>query len=149
MECLQREQRVDAFSVTRRGSDLFIIQLVFLIIIIIMEIRGHISKPKKRRSTAFFGNQKQQRRSVLAKMAPATGANVPQFALLVLYRFFIHDLLDIISYRVNSGCEMPTDWNDSSCIKPISKKVLDRVESSRSMSLAGKIFYAPRVSTAL
>ncbi|CBY21110.1 unnamed protein product [Oikopleura dioica] len=42
------------------------------------------------------------------------------------------------------GCEMPTDWNDSSCIKPISKKVLDRVESSRSMSLAGKIFYAPR-----
>ena len=44
---------------------------------------------------------------------------------------------------------MPIGWDDSSCIKPVSKKVIDRVESSRSMSLAGKIFYAPRVRNVL
>jgi hypothetical protein len=103
----------------------------------------------KRHSTASSGNPKHQRRPVLAKTAPATGANVPQFALLVSFRFYINDFFRIIFNNWCSGCEMPRDWDDSSCIKPISKKVLDRVESSRSMSLAGKIFYAPRVSIAL
>jgi len=51
MECLKKEQHVDAFSATRH-------------------------------STAFSGNQTHPRRPALARMATATGAKHPQFALL-------------------------------------------------------------------